>query len=86
MGDPKRGLYGKFEIVRADGKSAPGQKHDGCLYFVLDLDHDAHAVAALEAYARSCEADYPLLAKDLRALLAGGTCSWADRPVGIAAP
>lgn len=66
MGDPTRGVYEKFYIERTDGKSDPGEKHDACEYFVLDLDHDKHAVAALEAYAASCEAEYPLLAKDLR--------------------
>lgn len=66
MGDPNRGLYGKFYVERTDGKSAPGQKHDGCEYFILDLDHDKNAVPALEAYAASCEAEYPLLASDLR--------------------
>ncbi|HUU23765.1 MAG TPA: hypothetical protein VM389_14620 [Phycisphaerae bacterium] len=86
MGDKTKGLYGKYGIERRDGSSGPGGKHEGCRYFVLDLDHDAHAVAALAAYATSCEADYPLLADDLRALLAGKTVTWADRPIGIAAP
>jgi hypothetical protein len=65
MGDPTRGLYGKFYVERTDGRSAPGEKHHGCEYFILDLDHDKHAVAALEAYAKSCKAEYPLLAEDL---------------------
>lgn len=41
------GLYRKFIVTRTDGKSAPGQKHDGCDYFVLDLTHDPHAAPAL---------------------------------------
>lgn len=86
MGDATRGLTSKFEVVRNDGKSEPGEKHDGCRYFVLDLDHDPHAAAALRAYADSCETDYSLLAADLRKLLGGGTCEWADRPIGIVAP
>ena len=61
------GLYHKFNVRRTDGTSEPGQKHDGCEYFVLDLTHDPHAAAALRAYADSCEADYPLLARHLRA-------------------
>ncbi len=69
MGDKNRGLYGKFHIERTDGKSAPGEKHHGCDYFVLDLTHDPHAIPALRAYADACEADYPLLARDLRAKL-----------------
>jgi len=69
MGDKTRGLYGKFRIERTDGKSAPGEKHDGCEYFVLDLTHDPHAIPALKAYADSCRAEYPLLAADLDAWL-----------------
>jgi hypothetical protein len=66
MGDPTRGLYDKFTVHRNDDTDLPGRKHDGCEYFVLDLDHDPHAAPALEAYAASCEKDYPLLARDLR--------------------
>ena len=69
MGDPTRGLYGKFKVWRTDGKDSEGEKHDGCDYFVLDLTHDPHARPALLAYADSCEAEYPLLAIDLRAKL-----------------
>lgn len=60
------GLYEKFRVERTDGKSAPGEKHSGCRYFVLDLDHDPHAAPALKAYAESCESEYPNLAADLR--------------------
>lgn len=67
MGDRSRGLYNKFEVRRVDGSSEPGGKHHGCDYFVLDLTHDPHAAAAIAAYADSCEAEYPLLAADLRA-------------------
>lgn len=67
MGDKSRGLYGKFIVRRQDGSSEPGGKHDECDYFVLDLTHDAHAKAAILAYANSCETEYPPLAADLRA-------------------
>ena len=67
MGDRTRGLYDKFYVERTDATDQPGGKHAGCEYFVLDLDHDQHAGPALEAYAASCEADYPALAADLRA-------------------
>ena len=60
------GLYGKFIVTRTDGKSEPGQKHDGCDYFVLDLTHDPFALHALDAYARWCQQEYPQLARDLR--------------------
>lgn len=65
MGDRSRGMYSKFIVERKDGKSARGQKHHNCFYFVLDLDHDPHAKAALKAYADSCRAEYPKLAEDL---------------------
>lgn len=71
MGDKTRGLYNKFEVTRTDGKSRKGQKHHGCEYFVLDLNHDLHALAALKAYAASCRAEYPLLARDLDAKTSG---------------
>lgn len=60
------GLYGKFEVRRTDGTDAPGGKHDGCTYFVLDLQHDKHMPAALRAYATSCDKEYPVLASQLR--------------------
>jgi hypothetical protein len=75
MGDKARGIYHKFDVQRTDGSSDPGGKHDGCFYFVLDLDHDPHAKAALQAYANSCRAEYPKLADDLNVLL-------IDRPFG----
>ncbi len=66
MSDNDRGLYKKFIIQRMDNTDRPGRKHDGCRYFVLDLDHDPNAFAALLAYATECEADNPILASDLR--------------------
>jgi len=65
------GLYEKFRVERTDGQSAPGEKHDGCRYFVLDVTHDLFAIPALRAYAAACRADYPLLARDLDKLAAG---------------
>lgn len=66
MGDRTRGLFGKFIVRRVDGTDAPGGKHDGCDYFVLDVTHDPHAIPALRAYAASCRGDgYELLADDL---------------------
>lgn len=66
------GLFNKFTVTRTDGKSAPGEKHDGCEYFVLDVTHDKHAHQALLAYAASCDGEYPLLAKDVRLLAQKG--------------
>jgi hypothetical protein len=65
MADKNRGIYRKFEVVRTDGRSAPGEKHHGCRYFVIDVDHDEFAKAAIEAYAKACKKKYPALAKDL---------------------
>ena len=70
MGNREAGLYAKFRTIeRTDGQSAPGQKHHGCDYFVLDLTHDPHALPALAAYAESCASEYPALARDLRVKL-----------------
>ncbi|PQM45691.1 hypothetical protein C1Y40_04135 [Mycobacterium talmoniae] len=60
--DRERGLYDKYRVERADGK-AKGP------YFVLAYTTDPHAAVALAAYADSCEADYPMLAADLREAL-----------------
>lgn len=66
MGDKTRGLYNKFsKVERADGRSAEGEKHHGCEYFVLDLTHDLYAIDALIAYAHACWKDYPVLTRDL---------------------
>ena len=61
------GLYEKFAVMRRDGSSMPGGKHERCAYFVLDLVHDPHAVPALRAYAESCRESHPLLSADLKA-------------------
>ena len=65
-----KGLYAKFVIERTDGRSAPGEKHDGCEYFVLDLTHDPHAIPAIKAYEQSLredtERDSSQLRHDLR--------------------
>ena len=68
MDDPDRteGLYNKFTVLRVDGSSMHGGKHNGCVYFVLDWKHDKFAVVAARAYASACEAEYPLLAEGLR--------------------
>lgn len=65
MSDRNKGLYNKFKVERTDGKSAPGEKHHGCEYFVLDLTHDPYALAAIRAYAEECRKEYPFLADDL---------------------
>lgn len=66
-----RGLYKKFRVERVDGTDAPGGKHDGCRYFVLDLTHDPYAMPAIRAYARAAAKYYPALAADLRRIANG---------------
>lgn len=61
----EQGLFAKFYVRRTDGSDAPGGKHDGCFYFVLDLDHDPFAAIAAIAYATACERKYPQLSADL---------------------
>ncbi|KQQ40413.1 hypothetical protein ASF61_06560 [Duganella sp. Leaf126] len=63
----QQGLFHKFEVRRVNGSDAPGGKHRGCRYFVLDMDHDQHAGPALAAYATSCAATHPALAAELTA-------------------
>lgn len=66
----EKGIYKKFVVTRTDGQSAPGEKHHGCQYFVLDLTHDPNARIAAIAYADACEADGEIaLSEDLRALV-----------------
>lgn len=78
--DKDRGIYEKFIVKRTDGRDAPGEKHHGCEYFCLDLTHDKHALAAIFAYAKSCEDEYPLLAKDLREKRIEMAKRFADAP------
>lgn len=63
----QQGLFRKFVVYRADGSSQPGGKHYGCEYFVLDIDHDPYAAAALRAYAVACAETHPQLSADLQA-------------------
>lgn len=67
MSDKAKGLYEKYLVMRHDGSSRDGGKHHGCDYFVLDWTHDRFAIPAALAYADACEAEFPELARDLRA-------------------
>ena len=66
MATTKIGIYRKYKVERADGSGAPGKKHEGCSYYVLDLNHDPYARPAILAYADACEKTHPVLAADLR--------------------
>ncbi|MBK4736118.1 hypothetical protein [Noviherbaspirillum pedocola] len=68
----QQGLFRKFIVTRIDGSDGAGGRHHGCEYFVLDLNHDPHAAAALRAYADSCASSHPQLAADLRARFGSG--------------
>lgn len=46
------GLDDRYTVQRNDGRDAPGEKHHGCRYFVIDLDHDPAAPIMLQAYGR----------------------------------
>jgi hypothetical protein len=63
--DKKRGLYGKYQVSRVDGKDLQGAKHYGCKLFILDYTDDPFARPALAEYAQAAKEEYPLLAKDL---------------------
>ncbi|WP_062516469.1 hypothetical protein [Demequina gelatinilytica] len=43
-------LEDRYRVTRRDGRDAPGEKHHGCRYFVLDLTHDPKAPELLDAY------------------------------------
>lgn len=79
-----QGLFNKFDVRRVDGSDQPGGKHDGCEYFVLDLTHDAHAPAAMRAYAEACASTHPQLANDLRERF-GSAPETGDLHIGISA-
>ena len=74
MTDKPAGIYRKYKVERTDGKSAPGEKHHECSYFVIDLAHDEYAKPALRAYATACQWDLPALAQDLETILETRPC------------
>lgn len=67
--DTQLGIYEKYRVTRTDGRSERGQRHEGCQYFVLDLNHDPFAFPALHAYIAACRATHPLLAEDLQRMI-----------------
>jgi NTP pyrophosphatase (non-canonical NTP hydrolase) len=77
--DEDRGLYDKYKVERKDGSSEPGGKHEGCQYFVLDLNHDPYSVPALLAYATACRARFPELATDLLNIVTRATLGQQGR-------
>jgi len=67
MDKRKIGIYGKYLVQRMDGQDMPGEKHVGCKLFVLDITHDPFALPAIQAYAKACLREYPVLSADLTA-------------------
>lgn len=67
MSSQPKGLYGKYTVLRNDGRDKPGGDRADADYFVLDLTHDKYAIAALSAYIDALRADgaYPELVDDL---------------------
>ncbi len=68
MPNPNLGLYCKYFVSRVDGRDAPGEKHFGCVCFVLDINHDPNVREALRAYAFNCATTLPKLSEDLLAI------------------
>jgi hypothetical protein len=66
----ERGIYNKYDVRRTDGSSDKGRKHEHCAYFVLDLECDEFALAALAAYAKTAAKSHPELARDIREIIA----------------
>jgi len=69
MDDRNRGIYRKFFVSRVDGSSGIGGKHEHCFHFVIDVDHDPYAGAALMAYAEVCAEEHPKLSEDLKKIV-----------------
>lgn len=63
--DRQLGLYRKYDLFRVSGD---GERLSLVTdpFFVLRYTTDPHAAVALRAYADSCEAEYPVLAAELR--------------------
>ena len=67
-----KGIYQKFIVLRVDRRDEPGEKHEGCQYFVLDINHDPHAMPAIKKYAQACKKTHPKLSNDLMLLFETG--------------
>lgn len=73
------GLIRKFRVERTDPEAQ--RRHLDCHHFVLDIDHDPHALPALMAYAKSATAEHPVLAAELRDIVHwGGWRPHVDSP------
>lgn len=77
----QQGMFRKFDVRRVDSSDAPGGKHYGCRYFVLDLDHDAYAPAAMRTYAAECKVTHSQLAADIESEF--GAQTKAEVPEGF---
>lgn len=89
LADRDRGLFRKFELYRVK-ENDQGEIYEHYQvtepFFARKYTTDPHAAVALRAYADSCEADYPVLAADLRTALRGQpecechepACQWCE--------
>jgi len=68
-----KGIYEKYIVLRSNGSSGPGGKHEKCRYFVLDLIHDEFSRPAIDAYKASCREKFPELADDLGHIFCTGS-------------
>lgn len=81
MSDKERGLYPKFRVERTDSKSAEGEKHWACEYFVLDATHDPIALVALAHYSDHARLrGYTQLADDLDLMIGRGRAAQRKPP------
>ncbi|GGX01692.1 hypothetical protein [Undibacterium macrobrachii] len=78
----QQGVFNKFIVRRVDGSDANGGKHHGCRYFVLDLDHDVNAPAAMRAYAEKCKESHPALSQELFAQF-GQSAQPEQEPINV---
>ena len=82
----QQGMFRKFEVRRIDGSDRPSGKHHGCRYFVLDLDHDQHAAAAMAAYAQAARETHPTLSAELAAQYPPSSPTWLNHDAAISDP
>ena len=69
MNAREKGIFHKFNVTRTDGRDAPGEKHEGDQYFVLNITTDPYAIPALAAYAEACRSEYAVLASDIQNMI-----------------
>lgn len=65
-------IHRKFDVKRTDRRDRnPGDKHYGCFHWVLDIDHDPHAMPTMGFYAKLCKETHPQLSSDIMMVVKG---------------